>query len=69
MIGLATSDCKVELTELEAYRCYGLCKMTVKQDIFGGNGIYLKLRPVEFYEYLGRIAYTKFQEHIDMPLA
>ena len=42
--------------------------MTVKQDIFGGKGIYLKLKPVEFYEYLARVANAKYQSELDTPL-
>ena len=67
-IGLATIDVKVELTEFDALRCYGLCKMTVKQDMFGGSEGYLKLKPVEFYEYLGRVADKKWENEPNMPL-
>ena len=68
MIALMTTDTDMELTQDEAYFAYGMSKMTIKQDIFGGSGVYLKLKPVEFYEYVARCAAVKFKSNLFWPL-
>ena len=68
MIELMTTETEMELTQDEACFAYGMSKMTVRQDVFGGPGIYLKIQPVEFYEYVGRCAAAKFKTNFFMPL-
>ena len=48
------------MTEPEAYHCYGMSKMTVKNEKENGALKYNVMKPVEFYEYIGRLASVKF---------
>ena len=60
MIQLATKDTLLLMTEPEAYHCYGMSKMTVKNEKENGALKYNVMKPVEFYEYIGRLASVKF---------
>ena len=48
------------MAEVDAYHCYGMSKMTVKNELDRGTLKYNVMKPVEFYEYLGRLASVKF---------
>ena len=69
MIRLATKDSQLHLTEKDAVQCFGLSKMTVKNEIDKPELKYNILKKVEFYEYIGRLAAAKFEHNYTMPLA
>ena len=54
----------VQVSVREARFCYGMSKMTVKDDIKERN-TYERLKIVEFYEYIGRVAHTKYINEAD----
>ena len=49
--------------------CYGMSKMTVKNELEKGDLKYYTLKPVEFYEYVGRLASVKFERNTSLSLA
>ena len=73
-IGFITKESALKFTEEEAVYCYGMCKMTVAEEIpadenqqvlhkwEGATAIsskaYFELKPIEFLELLGRMADT-----------
>ena len=56
-----TSLTPVNLSEREAYHCFGMSKMTVKDESVKGQLQYNVLKPPEFYEYIGRVATCKYK--------
>ena len=56
------------MSEKEVRFCFGMSKMTVKDEI-GNLAEYDKLRFPEFLEFIGRIAHGKFYEDRYLPLA
>ena len=58
-LDLVTKDSNLDISEKEARYCFGMSKMTIKDEI-SNMAEYYKLRFVEFLEFVGRIAYTKF---------
>ena len=52
-------ESKVELSVKEVRFSFGMSKMTVRDEI-GNREEYEKLRYVEFLEFIGRIAWTKY---------
>jgi hypothetical protein len=49
----------LDLSDKEARHCLGMSKMTVVNEISNHNE-YNKLRYVEFLEFIGRVAYSKY---------
>ena len=64
-IGLATKDTAFNLEIVRAYHAFGMSKMTVRDENKYAVFAYNVLKPVEFYEYIGRLAYEKFRETED----
>ena len=58
-IELVCRDSDVELTDKEARFCFGMSKMTVKDEV-KNHDEYDKLRFSEFLEFIGRVAQTKY---------
>ena len=69
MIDLVTSMTPVHLSEREAYFCFGMSKMTVKNESMKGTFQYNLMKPQEFYEFIGRVATCKFKDIDDMALS
>lgn len=67
-IGLATKDTALNLEIIRAYHAFGMSKMTVKDENKYAVFAYNVLKPVEFYEYIGRLAHEKFR-NLDDTLA
>ena len=42
--------------------CYGMSKMTVKDENTNAAVKFNVLEPCEFYEYIGRLAHEKFKD-------
>ena len=59
-----SSKSEVNLSVREARFCYGMSKMTVKDDI-KDKASYDRLKMVEFIEFLGRVAHTKYVNEAD----
>lgn len=66
-IDLFCEDSTVELSVKEVRFCFGMSKMTVRDEIQSREE-YDKLRFVEFLEFIGRVAYTKYFEDEEMNL-
>jgi hypothetical protein len=60
-VSLMVRDTEVKLTEKQVMYCYGMSKMTVKNEMEKGAQSYQKLIFVEFLEFIGRIAYEKYK--------
>ena len=60
-----TSD--VRLSEKESRFCFGMSKMTVRDEV-GHHDEYYKLSLPEFYEFLGRVAHARYVDEKEMPL-
>ena len=69
IIDLVTDRTPVCLSEREAYFCFGMSKMTIQNEAVRGHYQYNVLKPAEFYEYIGRVAMTKYQEFDDLTLS
>ena len=70
MMRLATKDTPLLMTEKDAIQCFGLSKMTVKNELDkSGELRYNTLKKVEFYEYVSRLASIKFAQNYTMPLS
>jgi hypothetical protein len=53
------SDADIKLSENEVTFCFGMSKMTVVKEATE-NEQYFKMKPVEFFEMVGRCAHAKF---------
>ena len=69
MIDLVTHLTPVHLSERQAYNCFGMSKMTVKDESNKGMYQYNVMKPPEFYEFIGRVATVKFKDIDDMALS
>lgn len=69
VIDMVTKDTPVHLTERDAYCCFGMSKMTVKDESRRGQWQYNVMRLPEFYEFLGRVASCKYSDVEDMTLS
>ena len=58
----------LNLTEKEAKFCYGMSKMTVRDEV-PNHHEYQKLRFVEFLEFIGRLAHSKYSDEAGLELA
>jgi len=58
----------LNLTEKEAKFCYGMSKMTVRDEV-PNHHEYQKLRFVEFLEFIGRLAHSKYSDEAVLELA
>ena len=63
-IDLITKGSKIELSQKEAKFCFGMSKMTIKDEV-SQHSEYTRLKFPEFCEFVGRIAYTKFIDHAE----
>ena len=66
------NQCHLKMTLKDVTYCYGLSKMTVANENDEKEADkYIQMKPVEFYEMIGRIAHYKFKgsELDDLPLA
>ena len=69
-IGLMTRDTALNLEIVRAHYAYGMSKMTVKvENNPSATYNFNCLKPVEFYEYIGRCAQEKFRHDTDISLA
>ena len=59
----------VRLSERDAYLCFGMSKMTIKDESQRSGAQYNILKLPEFYEYIARVATVKYKEIEDMPLS
>ena len=59
----------VRLSERDAYLCFGMSKMTIKDESQRSISAYNVLKLPEFYEYIARVATVKYKEIEDMPLS
>ena len=57
---MVTKDTPVQMAERDAYHCFGMSKMTVKDESARGQVQYNVLKPPEFYEFIGRVASRKY---------
>ena len=60
MVDMVAYKTPVHLTERDAYYCLGMSKMTVKDETAKAALQYNVLKPVEFYEFIGRVATCKY---------
>ena len=60
-------ESNVELSDAEVRFCYGMSKMTVRQEI-ARHEDYDNLKYVEFLEFIGRCAHLKYMDDVDEPL-
>lgn len=67
-IELMCKSSNLQASEKEVRFCFGMSKMTVKDEI-GNQAEYEKLRYPEFLEFIGRLAHGKFYEERDLPLS
>ena len=58
---LFCKESEIELTDKEARFCFGMSKMTVKDEV-KNHDEYEKFRFSEFLEFIGRVAHTKYYE-------
>ena len=58
-----TKESKLGISEKDAYFCYGMSKMTVKDENEGGVTKYNVITRAEFFEYIGRVAALKFDDY------
>jgi len=65
-LDLLTRNSDLQLSEKEARFCFGMSKMTVKDEVTH-HAEYEKLRFAEFLEFLGRAAQTKYFEEREVP--
>jgi hypothetical protein len=57
---MACIDCALGISEPDVKQCFGLSKMTVYDEgRYGAN--YTKMLFVEFLEFIGRLAHSKFK--------
>jgi hypothetical protein len=69
MVDLCMSLAPVGISEIEVKFCYGMCKMTVVNEALNYKE-YGRLQFVEFLEFIGRVAQSKFKHSGDsLPLA
>ena len=61
-----TKDSRINIGVREAVQCFGMSKMTVKDEMVKGYNPYKKLVYVEFLEFLGRIAQEKYKDLEDL---
>ena len=62
-IEMATFGTGLQLEIKRAYHCFGMSKMTVRdENVKSATFKYNVLQPVEFYEYIGRLAHEKFRD-------
>jgi len=66
-IDLVSRDSDIELNEKEARFCFGMSKMTVKDEV-KNHDEYDKLKFAEFLEFLGRVSYVKYINEHTLPL-
>ncbi len=66
-VSLMTRESEVRLSEKQAMYCYGMSKMTVKNEMEKGAQSYQKLVFVEFLEFIGRAAFEKYK-NVSEPL-
>ena len=69
VIDLVTKDSRLMLSEKDAFFCFGMSKMTVKDENDGGTLRYNVLTRAEFYEFIGRVAALKYHDRTDQALA
>lgn len=69
MIDTVTTDTPVHLSERDAYYCFGMSKMTVKDESRQGQLQYNIIKQPEFYEFIGRVATRKYADVEDMTLS
>ena len=69
MINLVAKDSGLGLSERDAFFCFGMSKMTVKDENEGGTLRYNTLARAEFYEYIGRVAALAYADIADASLA
>ena len=67
-INLMTKESKLGLSEKDAYYCFGMSKMTVKDENEGGIQKYNVPTRAEFYEFIARAAALKFHDYQGMTL-
>ena len=59
----------VRLSERDAYFCFGMSKMTIKDESQRSLSQYNILKLPEFYEYIARVALMKYKDEEDLPLS
>ena len=62
VINLVTKDSSLALSEKDAFFCFGMSKMTVKDENDGGTTRYNVITRPEFYEFIGRVAALKYAD-------
>ena len=67
-IALAGKGTGLDLDQSRAKFCFGMSKMTVKDENTNASLKYNVLEPCEFYEYIGRLAHEKFKDQPSKPL-
>ena len=68
VVNLLTKDSKLGMTEKDAFFCFGMSKMTVKDENDGGLPRYNIMTRPEFYEFIARAAAVKYQDLEEMTL-
>ena len=58
-VELVSRGSEIDLSEKEAKFCFGMSKMTVKDEV-KNHAEYDKLKFVEFIEFIGRVAHTRY---------
>ena len=64
---LVLRDVNLGLSEREVTYCFGISRMTVKNEMEHGLAAYNHISYVEFLEFIGRMAHIKYEE-LDEPL-
>ena len=66
-VDLMTKQTRIIIDENKVIYCYGMSKMAVIKDTSDRES-YEQMKFVEFLEFIGRCAYTKFKEATDMSM-
>ena len=62
---LCLKHCELGINEREVILCFGMSKMTVYNEVTQCEN-YFKMQFVEFIEFIGRLAYTKYKGSTDL---
>lgn len=67
-VELVCRQADLKMTDKSVKFCFGMSKMTVQDEVVNRQE-YNKLRLVEFLEFIGRVAYLKYQDEPEVELA
>ena len=65
---LCFTDTQLGVKENDICMCFGMSKMTIKDEVLQQGNNYISLKFVEFLEFIGRIAHVKYKNQSDLNL-